>query len=312
MRKIIHKLKNNNPFIIPTKSAGLNGDNVLAQNIKLPHMNQARLGSSSTPYSGSSVFEFVYDSPMLFRRVIKMFYLLKMKVLDFQCCPFEMIISGRSPEHKNSLEVVIDCSKINHWFIKEPYQFSVSTENLYAVLDNITPNYKHVYLLSSDIHKNKTLLLAFETDTHQISDEYYSVELCYNETQGEAIQQTSNPEYYDPAYIFIAQVRTLRSVFKRIAESPFHIYNDYERGVLCITYEASKLEIKNMRPKTTENKDPPPLDLDIKKGENLRLLFRAHLSKMLELFITREGIGSAVSLDNGIFSIRTFSYFMAS
>jgi hypothetical protein len=134
-----------------------------------------RNGIVSVPTDPSNHMEFLYDAPILFKKLWQYFKLMAVDKIQIIFRRTEIIMWGEDHHKKSKMRVRIDANKINHYYCKEKLDIGMSCRNPELVMTKIDKTYTSLLFLSKIGYTQKDLRAILKNDME--IDESHKIEL---------------------------------------------------------------------------------------------------------------------------------------
>lgn len=134
-----------------------------------------RNGIVNAPTDASNHMEFLYDKPILFKKLWQYFKLMAVDKIQIIFRKREVIMWGEDHHRKSRMRVRIDTNKINHYFCKEELDIGMNCRNPELVLTKIDKTYTSLLFLSKVGYMQKDLRAVLKNDME--IDESHKIEL---------------------------------------------------------------------------------------------------------------------------------------
>lgn len=134
-----------------------------------------RNGIVFKPTDASNHIEFLYDRPILFRKLWQYFKLMAVDKIQIIFRKHEIIMWGEDHHRKSKMRVRIDANKINHYYCKSELDIGMNCRNPELVMTKIDKTYSSILFLSKVGYTQKDLRAVLKTDIE--IDESHKIEL---------------------------------------------------------------------------------------------------------------------------------------
>lgn len=144
-----------------------------------------RNGIVSQPTDTSNYMEFLYDKPILFKKLWQYFKLMAVDKIQIIFRKEEIIMWGEDHHKKSKMRVRIDANKINHYYCQEELDIGMNCRNPELVMTKIDKTYSSLLFLSKVGYTQKDLRTILKNDIE--IDESHKIELIgeYQKIEGE-------------------------------------------------------------------------------------------------------------------------------
>jgi hypothetical protein len=144
-----------------------------------------RNGIVSQPTDASNFMEFLYDKPIIFKKLWQYFKLMAVDKIQIIFRKDEIIMWGEDHHKKSKMRVRIDATKINHYYCKDELDIGMNCRNPELVMTKIDKTYSSLLFLSKVGYVQKDLRAILKNDIE--IDESHKIELIgeYQKIEGE-------------------------------------------------------------------------------------------------------------------------------
>ena len=123
-----------------------------------------RVGVVPCPHDNANYMEFLYDKPILFKKLWQYFKLMAIEKIQIIFRPTEVIIWGEDHHKKSKMRVRIDADKINHYYCQEELDIGMFCKNPEIVMSKIDKTYSSLLFISKKGHSQKDLRTILKND----------------------------------------------------------------------------------------------------------------------------------------------------
>jgi hypothetical protein len=134
-----------------------------------------RKGISTTPMDAENIVEFVYDAPIVIKRLVSFFRSVSSIQIQIIFRSTEVIFYAEDHLKKSQIRIKIDGSKLNHYYCKQTLNVAVSCLDLDKPMNKVDKEYTNIIIASSQENSQKNLTIILKNDI-QI-DEVHTIEL---------------------------------------------------------------------------------------------------------------------------------------
>ena len=268
-----------------------------------------RKGISTTPIKSDNHIEFLYDQPIIFKKLSQFFKLMASKTLQVIFRKTDIIIYTPDHHQKSKIRVKIDTSKLNLYYIKENTDIGIMTKYLEMIFNKVDKDYTELVIISNVGETQKTINLVLNNDM-QVR-ENHTIELVGDydkmENENEFINENYTIKLDLPGKYFkkiINDIKTMSnelSICQNTANSPLVIgYVTQDRKIRSEHYINNNNKIK-LKSYLQENKSfRANLKIDY-----IKPISSAQLNDNIQWFID-ENRGSMIKtvIDNGVVEIK--------
>lgn len=140
---------------------------------KMAQLPKPRNGIVMNPSDAQHYIEFLYDKPLIFKKLWQFFKLMAVDKLHLNFKKDSIIIYCSDHHKKSYIRVKIDCTKVNHYFCEKELDIGLLAGNPSLIMSTIDKSYNSILFLSThdNIQKNIQIILKNDIDieeTHKI------------------------------------------------------------------------------------------------------------------------------------------------
>jgi len=136
----------------------------------------ARMGVVDEPKNEDNMVEFIYDIPMIFKKIFNFLKLMEVKEIKLKFMENKLQLISIDHLEKNIINLDIDCTKTIHYFCKNPIVVILDLKNIEKVLQKIDKNYSTITLISKIDTYNSEIMINFSNTEIDI-DEIHIINL---------------------------------------------------------------------------------------------------------------------------------------
>lgn len=124
---------------------------------------------TQTPYDDKNHMEFVFDNPLVFKKIFSLFknYNSKFTVMEF--LKDRVLIKTTDRNAKTIILITIDMTKCIHYYLKSDISIEFDTKSFHTITDTIHKTYNNISINLETKNLNKFMLVKF-FDTEINSD----------------------------------------------------------------------------------------------------------------------------------------------
>lgn len=123
-----------------------------------------RTGISTTPKKEDNCVEFIYDEPMIFKKVFLLFKAMSSKELTITFDINEIRITTIDHLKKSDILVTFDCSKMTHYYCLEKSVAVMNAQNVEKVIQVLDKNHTMVTIVSKKQSIRSSLIFIFQNE----------------------------------------------------------------------------------------------------------------------------------------------------
>jgi hypothetical protein len=137
-----------------------------------------RNGVATTSKNIDNFIEFLYDKPLIFKKIWCYFKSMAVKDIHVIFRPREIIIWNQDHHNKSRMRICINGNNVNHYFCKGELDIGMSCKNPELIMSTIDRTYNSILFLSKTDHVNKCIKVILTNDIE--IDESHKIELIGN------------------------------------------------------------------------------------------------------------------------------------
>ncbi len=145
------------------------------------------------PKDPQNFVEFLYDKPLIFRKLWQYFKLMAVEKIQIIFRKKEIIMWGEDHHKKSEMRIRIDASKVNHYYGFEELDIGVACKNPELIMATIDKTYTSILFLSKVNYTQKDIRIILNNEIE--IDESHSIELI-----GEYDKMTNEQKFMDTEY----------------------------------------------------------------------------------------------------------------
>ena len=159
-----------------------------------PNLPRPRLGVVDKASDESHYVEFLYDKPIIFKKLWQFFKLMAVDKIHMSFMKDSVGIYCVDHLNKSQIQVKIDCNNVNHYFCDKELDIGLSSKNIEIIMGTIDKTYNSILFLSTkdNIQKNIQVVLKNNTD----AKEMHKIELI-----GDYNRISNNANFVDEDYM---------------------------------------------------------------------------------------------------------------
>lgn len=146
-----------------------------------------RKGILKTPVSPDSFMEFLYDQPIVMKKIFQFFKAIAAAQVQILFRPKDIIFYAVDHLEKSKIRVRVDANKLNNYYCRDVLDVGISTREMELILNKVDKEYSDIILMSDVGSTQRNITLVLENDI-QI-DEMHRIELIgqYEKMENEAV-----------------------------------------------------------------------------------------------------------------------------
>lgn len=153
-----------------------------------------RRGVIDKPTNPRNYIEFLYDKPLLFKKIWQFFKLTAVDKVYLLFCKDSITVWCKDHWGESNIRVKFDCNNINQYYCANELDICISSKNLELIMATIDKNYNSILILSTTDSINKNIQIILKTDIG--TDESYKIELI-----GEIHENENDDKFNDTDYL---------------------------------------------------------------------------------------------------------------
>lgn len=119
-------------------------------------------GIQIAPKCEENLVEFIYDQPILIKKISSFFRLLAAENIQIIFRPEEIILYTHDYDKKSHVRVAITAAKLNHYYCGAEYDIGLSCEEFERIMRKIDKHYSQILIIVDRENINKELTVRLE------------------------------------------------------------------------------------------------------------------------------------------------------
>ena len=244
-----------------------------------------RNGIVAAPKDESNIIEFLYDKPLIFKKLWNFFKLMAVDKIQI-IFRFKDIILWCEDHHKKSkIRIKINAPSINHYFCAEEFDIGIKCKNLELIMMSIDKSYNSIVLLSKIGQSQKDIRIILKNEIE--IDESHRIELIgeYNKMNHEQmfLDNEYKIKFELPCKYFKKMISDIRLFSDQIT-----IRQDRITEPLIFEYVKSDKKIKSYH--IVRNNSNIKFSSNLKNDETFRMSFNIDYVRPISAAILSENI----------------------
>jgi hypothetical protein len=242
-------------------------------------------GVVTSPSDARHYMEFLYDKPLIFRKLWSFFKLMAVDKIHLSFLKDSIIMNCSDHHKKSNIRVTINCNEVNHYYCKNELDIGLLCKNPELIMSTIDKSYNSLLLLSThdNVQKNIQIVLKNDIDieeTHKIEliGEYDRVE-----TSSKFLDDDYMIKFTLPGKYFKKMISDIRTFSDQIT-----IKQDDKNEALMFEYVKCDKKIKSLH--VIKNNKSISLESKLKEDDTFRTSFKIDYVKPLSSSIMSEHI----------------------
>jgi hypothetical protein len=244
-----------------------------------------RNGVVDTPKDPENFVEFMYDKPLIFKKLYQYFKLMAVDKIQMIFRSSAIILWSEDHHKKSKMRIKINANKVNHYYCSEELDIGMTCKNPELIMSTIDKTYTSIVFLSKIGYTQKDMgvMLTDETEIDQL----HKIELI-----GEYDKMINEPMFLDEDYTIKFEL-TGRYFKKMISDirtfsDQITIRQDGENRPLIFEYQKADKKIKSYH--IVRNKKNIKFTSKLKGDETFRVSFKIDYVKSASSALLSENI----------------------
>jgi hypothetical protein len=244
-----------------------------------------RNGIVSTPKDENNFIEFLYDKPLIFKKLWQYFKLMATDKIQIIFRISEIILWCEDHHKKSKMRIKINADKVNHYYCTEELDLGMSCKNPELIMSTIDKTYTSILFLSKIGYTQKDIRIILNNEIE--IDESHRIELIgeydkiYNENMFLDMDYTIKFEL--PGRYFKKMISDIRSFSNQIT-----IRQDGMDEPLIFEYTKQDKKIKSYH--IVRNNSIIKFTSKLKEDETFRVSFKIDYVKPISSALLSENI----------------------
>lgn len=226
----------------------------------------ARKGISKVPSNADDHIEFLYDQPVLLKKIFQFFKSLAAAQIQVMFRPKDIVFYAEDHHKKSKIYVKIDASKINHYYCKSTLDIGISSKEMELILNKVDKEYNNIIILSLIGSTQRNITLILENDI-QI-DEVHTIDLIgqYNKMENEEdfIDEGHVIKFQLPSKYFKKTIGDIKTMSSQLS-----ITQEDNESPLLFEYLTHNKKIQSKH--TVKDSNKIKLSSNLEAGESFRV-----------------------------------------
>lgn len=229
--------------------------------------------------------EFLYDKPLIFRKLWQYFKLMAVEKIQLIFRKNEIIMWGEDHHKKSKMRIRIDANNVNHYFVTDELDIGVACKNPELVMATIDKTYTSILFLSKVNYAQKDIRIILNNEIE--IDESHTIELI-----GEYDKMTDEDKFMDmehtikfelPGRYFKKMISDIRTFSDQIT-----IRHDGVGEPLIFEYTEKNKKIKSYN--VVRNNNAIKFESKLKNDDTFRVSFNIDYVKPISAALLAENI----------------------
>ena len=244
-----------------------------------------RFGIVNKPKDESNYIEFLYDKPLIFKKLWQYFKLMAVDKIQIIFRPSEIILWSEDHHKKSKMRIKINTDKVNHYFCPEELDIGMSCKNPELIMATIDKTYTSIVFLSKTGYTQKDIRIILKNDIE--IDESHRIELIgeYDKISNENmfLDTDYTIKFELPGRYFKKMISDIRAFSDQIT-----IRQDGQKEPLIFEYMKSDKKIKSFH--IVRNNKLINLVSNLAEDETFRVSFKIDYVKPISSALLSENI----------------------
>lgn len=271
-----------------------------------------RKGIVKSPLSPDYVVEFLYDSPLIIKKLVAFFKSMASSQIQILFRPTDIILYAKDHHKKSKIYIRIDAQKINHYYCKNILDIAVSAKDLESILNKVDKEYSDIILISSNGNTQKNMTLILE-NAIQI-DENHTIDLIgqydHLDNEHEFINEDYTIKFEWPGKYFRKTIGDIKSISTQLS-----ISQEDNTSPLKICYTSANKKIHSEH--IVKNADKIKFQSKLRDNDSFRVdvkvdyikpISSAHIADDIIIMVDEnKKFMTKAYIDNGTIEIKTLT-----
>jgi len=271
-----------------------------------------RQGIVSTPGDDNNAIEFLYDTPVILKKIIAFFKSLASSQIQIIFRPDDIVFYAQDHHKKSKIRIKVDGSKLNHYYCSNIIDIGVNCKDLELTLNKVDKEYNSIIMLVGKGNTQKNIIIVMVNDI-QI-DESHTIDVVgqYNhmEDEEEFINEDYMIQFTLPGKYFRKTINDIKTMSHQLS-----IQQEDSDAPLEFGYNSPNKKIRSHHTFKNPDKvnfisnldDESSFRVDI-KVDYIKPIASAHIADKITIFVdeNRKFMTKAY-IDNGTIEIKTLT-----
>jgi hypothetical protein len=178
-----------------------------------------RKGIVKAPLNSDDHIEFIYDQPLLLRKIFQLFKQLAVAQVQIIFRPSEILFYSQDHHKKTDCRIKIDTKKINLYYCRSELEVGVSAKDIECILNTVDKEYSSIIITSNINSTQKNITINLENSLQ--ADEIHTIELVgsykHMENEHEFLDHDYAIELKFPWHFFKKTTGDIKSMTSQIS-----------------------------------------------------------------------------------------------
>lgn len=244
-----------------------------------------RNGIVTTPKDETNFIEFLYDKPLIFKKLWQYFKLMAVDKIQLIFRKNEIILWSEDHHKKSKMRININANKVNHYYCSEELDIGMSCKNPELIMGTIDKTYTSILFLSKMSYTQKDIRIILNNEIE--IDESHRIELIgeYDKISNESqfIDDEYTIKFELPCRYFKKMISDIRAFSDQIT-----IRQDGSNEPLIFEYMKSDKKIKSYH--IVRNNKTIEFQSKLKEDDTFRVSFKIDYVKPISSALLSENI----------------------
>lgn len=120
------------------------------------------LGVMNSPLNNDNYMEFIFQAPILFKKISTMFRAMNIPEIYFQFTPTKIVIDTKDHLDKSDVRIEIDCNKVTRYYCEAPLEVGIKRENFESVFHYYDKSFNSVVFFLKKSNYRSTMYISSE------------------------------------------------------------------------------------------------------------------------------------------------------
>lgn len=250
-----------------------------------PRTPRPKIGIVSEPADSRHFIEFLYDKPLIFKKLWQYFKLMAVDKIHMLFTKQHIMMWCTDHHKKSRMRIKINCSEVNHYYCHSELDIGLFCKNPELIMGTIDKTYNSILLLSTVDNAQKNIQIVLKNDID--IEENHKVELI-----GEYERMENDEQFNDEDYTvkFKLQGRYFKKTITDIRSfsDQITIKQDSREEPIMLEYIKHDKKIKSLH--TMMNSKSINLRSKLAEDESFRTSFKIDYVKPISSALLSESI----------------------
>jgi hypothetical protein len=271
-----------------------------------------RKGISKIPSSDNGFIEFIYDMPLLIKKMFQHYKALAVAQIQVIFRPKDIIFYAEDHYQKSKSYIKIDATKLNHYYCRDILDIGVQSKDMELILNKIDKEYSSLILMSNIESTQRIITILLENDM-QI-DETHSIDIINPlhkmENEEEFIDEDYAIKFQFPSKYFRKMINDIKTMSTQLS-----ITQEDNESPLVFEYLTANKKIHSKH--TVKNSKKIKLESNLLDGDSFRVDIRidyikpisaSQIADDVQIFVDEnKAFMTKAIIDNGTVEIKTLT-----